>query len=143
MRRGWDVGTLRSSDIGAGDETTFSWQVTVPRLLFSPKVKVALAWDSFATVIDVVFLQVALDILQDDLDLKVYDANGTQVGYSGSWDNSYEIAEFAANPGETYTIKIRRWSGTADVWYGVAWSVQGTPLIRPNWDLDQILTSSP
>ena len=94
-------------------------------------------------MIDVVFLQVALDILQDDLDLKVYDANGTQVGYSGSWDNSYEIAEFAANPGETYTIKIRRWSGTADVWYGVAWSVQGTPLIRPNWDLDQILTSSP
>ena len=143
VRRGWDVGTLRSSDIGAGDETTFSWQVTVPRLLFSPKVKVALAWDSFATVIDLVFLQVALDILQDDLDLKVYDANGTQVGYSGSWDNSYEIAEFAANPGETYTIKIRRWSGTADVWYGVAWSVQGTPLIRPNWDLDQILTSSP
>ena len=73
----------------------------------------------------------------------MYDSRGNQVGYSGSWDNSYEIAEFAANPGETYTIKIRRWSGTADVWYGVAWSVQGTPLIRPNWDLEQILTSSP
>ena len=143
VRRGWDVGTLRSSDIGAGDETTFSWQVTVPRLLFNARVKVALAWDSFATVIDVSFLQIGLDFLQDDLDLKVYDANGTQVGYSGSWDNSYEIAEFAANPGATYTIKIRRWSGTADVWYGVAWSVQGTPLIRPNWDLDQILTASP
>ena len=53
VRRGWDVGTLRSSDIGAGDETTFSWQVTVPRLLFNARVKVALAWDSFATVIDV------------------------------------------------------------------------------------------
>jgi hypothetical protein len=142
VRRGWDVGTLRSSDIGAGDETTFSWQVTVPRLLFDAKVKVALAWDSFATVIDVLFFQFAFDFLLDDLDLKVYDANGTQVGYSGSWDNSYEIAEFAAQPGATYTIKIRRWSGTADVWYGVAWTVQGTPLIRPNWDLDQILTSS-
>ena len=68
----------------------------MPRLFFGPKVKVALAWDSFATVIDVLFLQVAFDQLQLDLDLKVYDSNGTQVGYSGSWDNSYEIAEFAA-----------------------------------------------
>jgi hypothetical protein len=142
VRRGWDVGTLRSSDIGADGETTFSWQVTVPRLLFNAKVKVALAWDSFATVIDVSFFHFAFDFLLDDLDLKVYDANGTQVGYSGSWDNSYEIAEFVARAGETYTIKIRRWSGTADVWFGVAWTVQGTPLIRPNWDLDQILTSS-
>ena len=141
VRRGWDVGTLRSSDIGAGDETTFSWQVTVPQLLVNAKVKVALAWDSLATVTDILVFQVAVDALQDDLDLKVYDANGSLVGYSGSWDNSYEIAEFAANPGATYTIKIRRWSGTADVWYGVAWTVQGTPLIRPNWDLDQILTS--
>jgi hypothetical protein len=139
VRRGWDVGTLRSSDIGAGGETTFSWQVTVPPLLFDPRVKVALAWDSFATVIDLVFFQFAFDLLQDDLDLKIYDANGTQVGYSGSWDNSYEIAEFAARRGATYTIKIRRWSGTADVWYGIAWTVQGTPLIRPDWDLDQIL----
>ena len=28
-------------------------------------------------------------------------------------------------PGETYTIKIRRWSGTDDVWYGIAWTVTG------------------
>jgi hypothetical protein len=48
-----------------------------------------------------------------------------QVGYSGSWDNSYEIAEFTGWPGETYTIKIRRWSGTDDVWYGIAWTVTG------------------
>jgi hypothetical protein len=138
-RRGWDIGTLRSSDIGSNGETTFSWQVTVPPLLFSPKVKVALAWDSFATVIDILFFEFAFDVLQLDLDLKIYDSSGALVGYSGSWDNSYEIAEFAARRGETYTIKIRRWSGTADVWYGIAWTVQGTPLIRPDWDLDNVI----
>jgi hypothetical protein len=47
------------------------------------------------------------------------------VGYSGSWDNSYEIAEFVGLPGKTYTIKIRRWSGTDSTWYGIAWTVTG------------------
>ena len=136
-RRGWDIGTLRSSDIGSSGETTFSWQVTVPRFLFDPRVKVALAWDSLATVVDILFFQFAFDTLQLDLDLKIYDSGGALVGYSGSWDNSYEIAEFAARAGETYTIKIRRWSGTADVWYGLAWTVQGTPFVRPDWDLTE------
>jgi hypothetical protein len=60
-----------------------------------------------------------------DLDLQVFDSQGIQVGYSGSWDNSYEIAEFEGRPGEIYTIKIRRWSGTDSVWYGIAWTVTG------------------
>lgn len=138
-RRGWDVGTLRSSDIGAGSETTFAYQVTVPLFLFSPKVKVALAWDSLATITDLLFFQIGSDTLEVDLDLKIYDSGGSQVGYSGSWDNSYEIAEFDARAGETYTIKIRRWSGTADVWYGVAWTVQGLPFLRPDWNLHDLL----
>ncbi len=136
-QRGWDVGTLRSSDIGANGETTFSYQVRVPPFFFSPRVKVALAWDSLAAVIDILWLQVAIDQLKLDLDLHVYDSRGNQVGYSGSWDNSYEIAEFPAVRGETYTIKIRRWSGTDDVWYGLAWTVQGTPFIRPDWGLTE------
>jgi hypothetical protein len=136
-RRGWDVGTLRSADIGANGETTFSYQVTVPRFFFNPRVKVALAWDSLAAVVDVLFFQIAVDQLKLDLDLHVYDSRGNQVGYSGSWDNSYEIAEFPAVSGETYTIKIRRWSGTDDVWYGLAWTVQGTPFIRPDWGLTE------
>jgi hypothetical protein len=139
VRRGWDVGTLRSSDIGSNGETTFAWQVTVPRLLFSPRVKVALAWDSLATVVDFGFFQFGFDSLELDLDLKVYDGGGALVGYSGTYDSSYEIAEFAARTGETYTIRIRRWSGTADVWYGIAWTVQGTPLVRPDWDLNERL----
>jgi hypothetical protein len=60
-----------------------------------------------------------------DLDLKIYDSNNVQVGYSGSWDNSYEIAEFVGQPGSTYTIKILRWSGTDSTWYGIAWTVTG------------------
>jgi cytochrome c biogenesis factor len=47
------------------------------------------------------------------------------VGYSGSYDNSYEIAEFDGRRGETYDIRIRRWSGTDWVWYGIAWTVTG------------------
>jgi hypothetical protein len=66
-----------------------------------------------------------LSWLAVDLDLQVYDSAGNQVGYSGSWDNSYEIAEFVGQPGRTYTIRIRRWSGTDSTWYGIAWTVTG------------------
>ncbi len=45
-RRGWDVGTLRSADIGRRRETVFSYKVTVPRILLNPWVKVVLAWNS-------------------------------------------------------------------------------------------------
>ncbi|HKA63020.1 MAG TPA: S8 family serine peptidase [Methylomirabilota bacterium] len=130
--RGWDVGTLRSRDIGRNGETTFSYRISVPaRPIFRRiTVKVALAWDS--DVLEWSFLGLTIPIasvLTLDLDLMVYDSGGNLVGYSGSWDNSYEIAEFRATPGETYTIKIRRWSGTDDVWYGVAWNTVATPLI--------------
>ena len=63
--------------------------------------------------------------LQSDFDLKVFDSAGNLVAYSGSWDNSYEIAEFKGLPGAEYTIRIRRWSGTGNVWYGIAWTVTG------------------
>jgi hypothetical protein len=55
-----------------------------------------------------------------DLDLVVRGSRGNKVASSASWDNSYEIAEFAAQPGETYGIIIRRWSGTDSVWCGLA-----------------------
>ena len=126
--RGWDIGTLRSSDFGANKRTTFSYSVKLGNSFFSPRhVKVALAWDSKITMFPFPFginLPIA-STLTVDLDLQVFDSRGNQVGYSGSWDNSYEIAEFDGQPGETYTIKIRRWSGTDNVWYGIAWTVTG------------------
>lgn len=129
--RGFDVGTLQSSDIGRNGETTFSYNIAVPRTIFvTHRVKVALAWDS--DIVEFGFLGLTFpvaSVLTLDLDLKIYDSAGRLVGYSGSFDNSYEIAEFRATPGETYTIKIRRWSGTDDVWYGIAWNVVSTPWI--------------
>jgi hypothetical protein len=135
--RGWDVGTLRSKDIGSNRETTFSYRISVPgRIVFSrTTVKVALAWDSDVIEWNVFGITLPIaSVLTLDLDLKVYDSAGHLVGYSGSYDNSYEIAEFRAFPGETYTIKIRRWSGADDIWYGIAWNTRTTRLI----DLDDL-----
>ena len=99
----------------------------MPRFRWGPRnVKVVLAWTSKVTSILGWFY---LSDLTVDLDLKVFDAAGNQVAYSGSWDNSYEIAEFIADPGQTYTIRIRRWSGTDATWFGVAWTVTGGLLI--------------
>jgi Subtilase family len=126
--RGWDVGTLRSRDIGGDQLTTFSYKVVIGRTFFSPRhVKVALAWDAKIQTVNIPIIGELLlgSQLTVDLDLLVFDSRGAQVGYSGSWDNSYEIAEFEGTPGETYTIKIRRWSGTDDVWFGIAWTTTG------------------
>jgi hypothetical protein len=125
--RGWDVGTLRSSDIGRNRRTTFSYSVKLGSTFIAPRhVKVALAWDSSITMFPFPFINLPIaSTLTVDLDLQIFDSRGNQVGYSGSWDNSYEIAEFDGKPGETYTIKIRRWSGTDSVWYGIGWTVTG------------------
>lgn len=129
--RGFDVGTLRSADIGRNGETTFSYNISVPgNIFFHHYVKVALAWDSDVREFNLFGITIPIaSVLTLDLDLKIYDSGGNLVGYSGSYDNSYEIAEFRAAPGETYTIKIRRWSGSDNVWYGIAWNTVSTPWI--------------
>jgi Subtilase family len=126
-RRGWDVGTLDDNDFDAMGMSNFVYRIQVPSFWFGPRhVKVALAWDSKVTTFSLLGIEIPLTSqLTVDLDLKVFDSSGAQVGYSGSWDNSYEIAEFDARPGETYEIRIRRWSGTDWTWYGVAWTVTG------------------
>jgi hypothetical protein len=130
IRRGWDVGTLESSDFDSKGLSKFAYRIQVPQFWFGPRhVKVALAWDSKVTTFS--FLGITFPLssqLQVDLDLKIFDKNGAQVGYSGSWDNSYEVAEFDAIPGETYDIRIRRWSGSDWTWYGLAWTVTGSLL---------------
>ena len=85
-----------------------------------PKVKVALAWDSSVTSSDTTPTASTLTV---DLDLIVHDSSGVQVAVAASYDNNYEVVEFAARQGETYDILIRRWSGTDSVWYGIAWTV--------------------
>jgi hypothetical protein len=125
-RHGWDVGTLSSSAIGRDGLATFRYHIHVPPLLLVPRVKVALAWDSAVST----FINFPLfSRLTVDLDLSVRDSHGRTVGSSASWDNSYEIVEFAAKSGESYEIVIRRWSGTDDVWFGVAWTVSGRTIL--------------
>jgi len=133
--RGWDIGTLSSDDFDNLQLSKFAYHIKVPSTnipaIFGPRhVKVALAWNGKITTLGEILHWIPLDWpiasnLAIDLDLKVYDSNGNQVGYSGSWDNSYEIVEFIGTPGETYTIKVRRWSGTDSTWYGIAWTVTG------------------
>lgn len=126
--RGWDVGTLTSADIGPDRLATFRYHVQTPRFTFFPKVKVALAWDSKVLSFFGIPLASALTV---DLDLIVRDSRGVQVATSASWDNSYEVAEFSATWGETYEIIVRRWSGTDNVWFGVAWTTTGFSILEP------------
>jgi hypothetical protein len=124
-RRGWDVGTLRSADFGGDRLATFRYFVQVPLLLFVPYVKVALAWDSKVTSSGDSPTGSTLTV---DFDLLVRNSAGALVAQSSSWDNSYEVAEFAGIRGASYEIVIRRWSGTDAVWYGIAWTVTGISL---------------
>jgi hypothetical protein len=126
-QRGWDIGTLRPSDFGDDKKSTFSYEVKVPDSWFAPrKVKVALAWNSAVGTRSDWGIEIPISsLLTIDLDLMIYDSGGNRVGYSGSWDNSYEIAEFVGQPGETYTIRIRWWAGTGWTWFGIAWTVIG------------------
>jgi subtilisin family serine protease len=129
-RRGWDVGTMRSADIGGDGFASYVYRIAVPRLIFSPMIKVALAWDSKITTLNLFGLSLPIaSTLTVDLDLQVRDSNGAVVASSASWDNSYEIAEFAAQAGHSYEIRIRRFSGSDDVWYGVAWQLRGTEFL--------------
>ena len=138
-RRGWDVGLLSSSNFREDKLSIFDYKISIPRNIFGPrKVKVALAWTSKTQKTSFLFWSWYMSELKVDLDLVIYDENGAMVGYSGSWDNSYEIAEFTGQPGKTYTIKIRRWSGTDSTWFGIAWTVTGGITITLNPELIQV-----
>jgi hypothetical protein len=124
-RRGWHIGTLRNADVRPSGLVKFSYRVKTPATLLSAKVKVVLAWDG-AGGIGPGGVHVGASNRPDvDLDLMVVDEAGALVAYAGTRDNSYEIAEFSARRGETYTISIWRWWGTIGVRYGIAWTVFG------------------
>src|SRR5262249_35681193 len=94
--RGWDVGTLMSTDFGADGLSTFVYRISIPAtpILTRATVKVALAWDSDVTEFKFLGLTIPLtSTLTLDFDLMVFDSNNSLVGYSGSWDNSYGISE--------------------------------------------------
>ena len=130
--RGWHYGTVSDYNVFGDDNlTTYSYWIGVP-YNFNDKsntkrnVKVALAWNSEIMNYKILGIDTGVRKSSDlklDLDLEVYDESGNLVGYSNTWDNSYEVVEFMGNVNEKYEIKIRRWSGKGhSSYYGIAWN---------------------
>jgi|GEM_PF-3526468 len=71
--------------------------------------------------------------LQADLDLRVYDPNGTLVAVSGSNDNNYEIVQFTPAQTGIHRIEVRRhtWTDGYQTWLGIAWTQD--PCCSPDW----------
>lgn len=129
--RGWHCGVINDSAFGEDNLTTYSYWIGVPYNFNDQdntkrNVKVALAWNSEITNYTILGIDTGIRKSSDlkiDLDLEVYDSSGNLVGYSNTWDNSYEVVEFMGNVNEKYEIKIRRWSGTGhSSYYGIAWN---------------------
>lgn len=122
--KGWDIGTFTNSSFNPKGFAKKTYKVKTEK--GKTHVKVALAWNSTATITETEPEEVYASALGMDLDIRIYNSNGEQIAYSLSWDNSYEIVDFDGSAGATYTIKIHRWSAEdgAWSWYGIAWDTQ-------------------
>lgn len=124
--RGWDVGTFAAQEFDAAGEWRHVYRIQVPPgTIFGRRrrVKAALAWNADVIFINAGFLTAWATVTPADYDLYVYDGNQL-VSWSTSWDNSYEVVEFLGEPGKTYTLRIRKASGAAGSYYGIAWIVR-------------------
>ena len=89
-------------------------------------VQVALAWTGVVAATDATSVSnlPTATTLSVDLDLLVYQADhGALVAFSSSYDNSYEVVTFAGEYNTEYQVRVRRSSGTDDVYSGIAWNV--------------------
>ena len=126
--QGWDIGTMHNDDFSSEGFYRDNYQILVPGTGTEKRpVRVALAWNSHATVDRTSADDIYNSVLELDLDIRIYDELGNQVAFSLSWDNSYEVADFPGEQGKVYTVKIHRWStATAQSWswFGIAWNTQ-------------------
>jgi hypothetical protein len=124
--RGWNVGTLYSDSF---DSTTGlskdTYRVKIPFYAVGAILRVALAWNSKVLAYTPTPVPGDRSILSLDLDLLVFGDKGNLVGWSSSWDNSYEIVQIPVRRGNTYRIKIQRSFGNDWTWFGIAWTVYG------------------
>jgi hypothetical protein len=136
-QRGYDIGRFDSSDWGADRFLDRSYSLRAPDrpigIFTTFRAKAVFAWNSTIDKLVIPLFNIELDIpigshVGVDVDLEIYDSRGSLVAGSWSFDNSYEIAEWTAVPGETYSIRPRRWSGSAWSWFGVAWTA--VPVLR-------------
>jgi hypothetical protein len=140
-QRGFDLGRFHSSDFGADHFLNWSYNLQVPpptrpfSFITSWQAKAVLAWNSTIDKLSIFGIEFDYPVgshLGLDIDLEIYDSRGGLVAGSWSYDNSYEIAEWTAVPGETYQIRPRRWSGIDESWFGIAWTA--IPVFRPIFD---------
>lgn len=125
VRRGWDVAKLQTSDLQANGNSNFRYRVQVPAS-GARRLKAALAWSSKIKYTTDTSLTPPVKVTESkltvDLDLYVY-LGGSLVAHSSTFDNSFEIVEFDAQPGSIYEIRIKRFSGMDWAWVGLAWTV--------------------
>lgn len=116
--RAHDYGLARARDFRGGYYSR-TWSVRVSTT--ESRIRVALAWNArnFA------FIGIPLvSWLDADLDLHVFDPAGHLVATGTSWDNSWELVEFAPKRIGAYTVRIRGYSVPDDFssWFGLAWT---------------------
>ncbi len=82
------------------------------------RVRIAIAWYALADS------GYSSDQLAIDLDLHIFRPNGSQIAYSTSYDNNYEIVDFVAPETGVYDIRIQkvRYDELGDNLLGVAWT---------------------
>lgn len=75
------------------------------------------------------------DRLPADLDLRAYRSNGTQVAFSISYNNPFELVDFVAPESDTYEFRVSQfgtWTGSAVPFAAAAWT-DGRILKRGTW----------
>lgn len=116
--RAHDYGLATAQDFRGGYFTR-TWTARVSTT--ASRLRVALAWNSKTLSFFGIPLASTLDA---DLDLHVFDPNGNLVATGSSWDNSWELVDFAPRQTGDYTIKVRGFSvpDNFSSWFGVAWT---------------------
>lgn len=116
--RAHDYGLMRAADFRGG---MFTKQWKAQTFSARSRIRVALAWNSRVTASGG---SPTGSMLDADLDLWVFDPDGTLVAVAASWDNSWEFVEFTPRKTGVYTIRVRGYSVPGDFssWYGVAWT---------------------
>lgn len=119
--RAHDYGVMRSSKFNSGffEKTWKAYTVTT-----SSRMRVALTWNSKTVKLTFLGITLNFSFLDADLDLWVYDPDGSLVAWSTTWDSNYEFVEFTPKKTGSYTIRVRGYDVPNDFWsyYGIAWT---------------------
>jgi hypothetical protein len=128
----WDGGSWFfniGQNFGPDKISKFRYYVQVPPATTTGRftVKVAFTWGSMVPYGANGPVLPHMSFLDRNYDLIVFDDRGVQVANSSSFDNNYEIAEFASLPNQEYAIALRLTRGNdLPRSAGIAWIVTET-----------------